>query len=87
MNEGLTQEELDAELAEQHAIAEAAGTCCPDPTPAKEAGDGPDAGRMIHWCQACGVELEPDVYAALVADPEAARTRIARVRAERRGGC
>lgn len=81
----IEQDEIDARDAEENAISREAVTCCTDPTPSEERGDGPDEGRTIFYCQACGVDLEAEMYAALTADLEGARSRIDRIRAERQG--
>lgn len=78
---GAEPAEVRTAEAEEVAIALAAGTCCTDPMPAI----GPGCG-ILHYCEACDSELTPEVYAALRADPEGARRRIAQVRSERRTG-
>lgn len=91
-----TQGELEAERAERVAIAEAAGTCCDDPTPAVDDGamgaaedDPPGFPGLqvdVFYCEACDAEMTPEAHAALVANLDEVRARIARLRAERRGG-
>lgn len=81
----LVEDEEDGREREDHEIAVAAGTCCSDPTPAEEPGDGPDEGKTLQYCQVCGLDLEPTMYAALVADLPGARARITRIRSDRRG--
>lgn len=88
-------EEADAWLAEEEAIANEAGTCCSDPTPAVDDGlvgeaedtppGYPGAPLCVYYCQSCDKDMTRERYEALMADLPSVMARIAGIRAERRG--